>query len=125
MEEDLLKFIKNKSDNAEHVSAHYVASCCGIANVYDFLVQHADFRDKVNSDLQAKINNAAEKAREIAAHSNDDAICRKTMEIFLKVCFLLTVSFLVKPTNELLDFSDAGLWCSSKQCCTQVFTFWR
>eukprot|EP01039_Chlorochromonas_danica_P010528 gene10528-11665_t len=84
LQEELLHFIRDRHHCKHRISVERVASGSGLSNVYDFLVQHSDFRDQVNSDLHTKITTAADKAREIAINSNEDPICRKTMEIFME-----------------------------------------
>jgi glucokinase len=87
VEGELLDYLRAKfasEGSAERISNERVVAGSGIPHVYEFLSQR--FPDMVNKAVHAEIARAEDlKAACIAKHSNDggDALCRKTMDIFL------------------------------------------
>ena len=77
----LLTFLKNKFSQRHRVSVERVVSGTGLANIYEYLSK--TYPELVDSELHAKINSAGDLKGQVIATNQQNAVCKKTMEIFI------------------------------------------
>jgi len=84
LEFELLQFLMKKFSQRHRVSVERVISGRGLANVFEFLCQHKDFKSKVSPAIKKEFDAAGDlQGKVVGENVEKDPVCRKAMDIFV------------------------------------------
>mmetsp|Transcript_44921 Transcript_44921/g.123116 ORF Transcript_44921/g.123116 Transcript_44921/m.123116 type:complete len:485 (-) Transcript_44921:282-1736(-) len=84
LEFELLQYLMKKFEQRHRVSVERVISGRGLANVFEFLCQHKDFKKKVSPAIQAEFEAAGDlQGKVVGENVDNDPVCKKAMDIFV------------------------------------------
>eukprot|EP00597_Dinobryon_sp_UTEXLB2267_P000637 CAMPEP_0170067782 /NCGR_PEP_ID=MMETSP0019_2-20121128/6991_1 /TAXON_ID=98059 /ORGANISM="Dinobryon sp., Strain UTEXLB2267" /LENGTH=412 /DNA_ID=CAMNT_0010275239 /DNA_START=36 /DNA_END=1274 /DNA_ORIENTATION=- len=81
LEVGLMDFLKTKFHHKNRVSVERVVSGTGLVNIYEYL--SLKFPELVSPEIHDMIANAGDLKGAVIAKNQDNAVCKKTMEIFI------------------------------------------
>lgn len=84
LEFELLQYLMKKFEQQHRVSVERVISGKGLANVFEFLCQHNDFKHLVNPAVKKEFDEAGSlQGKVVGVNSANDELCARAMEIFV------------------------------------------
>jgi len=76
-----MNFLKSKFQHKHRVSVERVVSGTGLVNIYEYLSWK--YPELVNADIHDMIAKAGDMKGAVIAKNQDNAVCKRTMEIFI------------------------------------------